>query len=217
MIRHHPAHEILADYARGTLSASAALVIACHIHECETCRREASVWESAGGRFLLDMATTAMPDDALGRVLARIDGGAETRPEAASRSPRFIDRFAVPGPLRRQRIGFRRWVTPNIWFAPVHVGPTAEALTYLVYARHGTTLARHTHKGEEFTSVLFGSFCDDSGTFARGDFAKADEETVHAPAVTSDGECLCLISAASPMQLYGRPARIIQALAGNLY
>jgi len=217
MIRHHPAPEILADYARGTLHAGAALVVACHIHDCETCRREAAIWESAGGCFLLDMTTTAMPDDALDRVLERIDDGADYKPKAESNLPHFLERFAVPAPLHRQRIGFRRWVTPNIWFAPVLACPKREALTYLVYARQGTTLARHGHKGQEFTEVLFGNFQDNSGTFARGDFAEANEETVHAPAVTSDTECLCLICADSPMQLFGLPARVIQALAGNLY
>ncbi len=217
MIRHHPAPEILADYARGTLHAGAALVVACHIHECETCRREAAVWESFGGHFLHGVQTTALASDALDRVLAKLDGDAAPDREATSKFPQFLDRFAVPAPLRRQRVGFRRWVTPDIWFAPVHLRPKTEALTYLVYARQGTTLAMHTHKGPEFTNVLYGSFCDDSGTFTCGDFAEADEQTVHAPAVISDAECLCLISADSPMQLFGLPARIIQALTGNLY
>jgi putative transcriptional regulator len=199
------------------LHAGAALAVACHIQECETCRREAAVWESAGGHFLLDTPPAALADDALDRVLERIDGGAEPRPEPASKLPRFLERFAVPAPLHGQRIGFRRWVTPDIWFAPVHMHPKAEALTYLVYAKQGTTLARHTHKGREFTSVLHGSFCDDSGTFARGDFAEAGEETVHAPTIVSETECLCLIGADSPMRLFGLPARMIQTLAGNLY
>lgn len=215
MIRHHPSAEVLEAYARGALNAGAALVVICHVHGCTVCRSEAAVWEDAGGAFLREVAPAPVSDDALERVFARIDDAPP--PAARVDTPRFLERFSVPAPLRRQSVGFRRWVTPNIWFAPVYVRPKPEALTYLVYAGKNTTLARHTHCGQEFTSVLYGRFGDDSGSFGPGDFAQTDENIVHAPAVTSDSECLCLISADAPMQLLNLPARIIQTLTGRLY
>ncbi|MDE1938253.1 MAG: ChrR family anti-sigma-E factor [Alphaproteobacteria bacterium] len=215
MIRYHPSLEILEAYARGALNAGSALVVACHVHGCAVCRSEAAILEDAGGAFLQDTTPAAVSGDALERIFTRIDD--VPPPSARVKAPGFLERFSVPAPLRRQRVGFRRWVTPNIWFAPVHVRPKPEALTYLVYAGKNTTLARHTHRGQEFTSVLYGRFSDESGAFGPGDFAQTDESVEHAPAVMSDSECLCLISADAPMQLLGLPARIIQTMTGSLY
>ena len=53
MIRHHPSPEVLSDYARGALPDGLKLVVSCHLHSCDVCRREVAVWENAGGVLLL--------------------------------------------------------------------------------------------------------------------------------------------------------------------
>lgn len=214
MIRHHPAPETLADYARGALDAGAMLVIACHIHDCATCRSEAGLWESTGGALLETIEPVALSEDALEKTLARLESAPAAREH---RAPRYLRQFNVPGPLARQHIGFRRWVTPNIWFAPVYMDGESEARTYLVYARAGTTLAEHTHGGAEYTQVIHGSFADSTGTFAKGDFARVDGEVLHAPAVTLDSDCLCLSNSDAPMRLTGSIARVVQSALGTLY
>lgn len=217
MIRHHPPAEILEDYARGALLPGAALVVACHLHDCALCRGDAATWESVGGAFLEASPGAAIADDALQHVFARIDGADAANP-APDRLPKFLERFDVPAPLRAWEVGFRRWVTPNIWFAPVlHADAGTDARTYLVYARRNTRLAEHTHRGQEMTLVLHGSFGDDCGTFSPGDLAVTNDDILHSPTVTADGECLCLINADAPMALSGSIARTIQFLAGNLY
>ncbi len=214
MIRHHPSSEVLAEYARGALDAGAMLVIACHIHDCTACRSEAGLWEGAGGALLDRIEPAALSDGALEKALARLD----SLPAANQRrAPRYLRAFNVPAPLARQRIGLRRWVTPNIWFAPVFMGTGSGARTYLVYARAGTTLAQHTHGGAEYTQVIHGGFADSTGAFAKGDFARVDEDVLHAPAVTPESDCLCLSSSDTPMRLTGGIARVIQSALGTLY
>ena len=207
MIRHHPSPETLADYARGALDAGAMLVIACHIHDCATCRSEAGLWESTGGALLETIEPVALGEGALEKALARLDS---VPPAYERRAPRYLHPFNVPAPLARQHIGFRRWVTPNIWFAPIHMNGESEARTYLVFARAGTTLAQHTHGGAEYTQVVYGSF-------AKGDFARVDEDVLHAPAVTLESDCLCLSNSDAPMRLTGSIARVIQSALGTLY
>lgn len=214
MIRHHPSADLLADYARGTLNPGARLVVACHVHNCIICRSEAGLSESVGGAVLEKLDPTPLREDALEKTLTRLD---DKYPAKDDRLPAFMQRFEVPTALAHEKIGFRRWVTPNIWFAPIHLGKDAGSYTYLVYASAGTTLAQHTHGGAEYTQILHGSFCDTTGTFERGDFACTDEDILHAPAVTLDSDCLCLSSSDEPMQLTGRAARIIQSLLGTLY
>ena len=218
MIQHHPSGEVLSDWARAALHPGAMLAVGCHVHLCAICRQEATLWESVGGA-LLDSANPApLSEGALARALARIDeGDRRLRHAKERRAPAFLERFNVPAPLLQNRIGMRRWVTPRIWFAPVVIAPTSTARTYLVYGSANTTLPVHTHVGREFTTVLHGSFCDSTGTFGTGDFAETDDTITHAPAVTQDNACLCLISADAPMRLAGRPARFVQALAGRLY
>ena len=215
MIQHHPSPEILAEYAGGALHAGAMLVVACHLETCAVCRGETSLWEGIGGALLEDAGSEDLSDGALERMMARLDG-AEL---AAIRhpAPDFLDGFDLPAPLRGHRIGRRRRVTPNIWFAPVDMPDKGSARTYLVYAGRNTVLAEHTHVGREFTHVITGAFADKGGRYDRGDFACTDEAFIHTPGVVGDAECLCLISADAPMRLTGMPARIIQRLTGTLY
>jgi putative transcriptional regulator len=214
MIRHHPAPELLADHARGALPEGAALVVACHIAGCALCRSETGLWESAGGAMLEDAPPVALRDGALDMALARLDAGAAAAKPAL---PDFMRRYAVPAPLAQRRIGYRRWVTPNIWFAPVGAPVGSGAPTYLVFARRDTTLSIHAHGGREMTTVIDGAFDDTLGRFEVGDFAQTDESVEHAPRATPQGSCLCLISSQTPMKLKYRPARIIQSLFGMRY
>ncbi len=144
----------------------------------------------------------------------------EEKEIAAAVLPSFLARFDIPAALAAQTIGRRRFVTPGIWFAPVAADGAADngsTRTYLVYAKADMVLAEHSHRGREFTQVLAGAFDDDTGVYGRGDFALTDDALTHAPTVTPDGECLCLISAEAPMRLTSFPARILQALTGSHY
>jgi putative transcriptional regulator len=218
VIQHHPSVELLSDWARGGLHAGARLAVGCHIYGCAICRRETALWESVGGNLLDVESPAALSEGALARTLARLDRAAPTRASVAPhRAPGYLRRFDPPAPLLAQKIGMRRWVTPNIWFAPIAIPAESSERTYLVYARRNTTMAKHTHVGCEFTSILYGSFSDDTGTYGPGDFAETDDSIVHAPAITGESDCLSLISTDAPMRLTGFTARVIQAVTGTLY
>jgi putative transcriptional regulator len=212
MIQHHPDPEMLTDYAAGRLAHGAKLVVACHLESCAICRQEVNLWECAGGALLEDTAPVEMSAGALDHMMARLDDGEAAKPAL----PAFLSRFDIPAALAAQTIGRRRFVTPGIWFAPVNAGE-GEARTYLVCAKADTVLAEHNHRGREWTHVITGAFGDGTGIYAKGDFALTDDALTHAPTVTPDGECLCLISAEAPMRLKSFPARILQALTGSHY
>lgn len=210
-ICHHPDADMLAGYAAGHLAAGAALVIRCHLEGCALCRQETSLWECAGGALLDGIDPAALDDGALARMLARLDD--EQAPQAPL--PAFLSGFDIPSALAGQKIGRRRFITPSIWFAPL-AGQGGEARLYLVFAKAGTVLAEHSHRGREFTYVVTGAFQDGTGTYGAGDFALGDDSLTHAPA-TTDSDCLCLISAEAPMKLKSFPARLLQAVTGHQY
>ena len=216
MIQHHPEPYLLAAYAGGSLPRGAALIVACHLEACVLCRQEAGLWNCAGGALLEDVAPAPMSAGALAQMLARLDEDEPQRPAP----PSFLSRFGIPEALAAQKIGRRRFVTPSIWFAPVEAPGEVKrgaARTYLVYAKADTVLAEHSHRGREFTHVISGAFSDGTGTYRAGDFALTDDTVHHAPGVTQDGECLCLISAEAPMRLKSFPARLVQAVTGSQY
>jgi putative transcriptional regulator len=216
MIQHHPSEEILASHASGALRAGAALAVACHLDACAQCRREAAVLDQIGGLLFEVAAPATLSEGALERALQQIGKDDWHEPEPAP-LPTFLAPFDVPKRLRNYEIVPRRWLAPKIWFAPIITEPGAESCTYFVSAAKNVALPRHTHAGEEFTMVLSGAFQDDLGRFSAGDFVEVNDETWHAPNVTADAACLCLISSDGPMKLEGLTARIIQAYAGMRY
>jgi putative transcriptional regulator len=215
MIKNHPSPELLTDYARGALRDGAMLVVACHLDVCATCRSEAALWEQVGGALLENAEPVALSDGALERAMALLDR--QARSDRAQHAPRFLQQFDIPSALAGKRVGFRRWVTPGIWFAPVRTAGTSSSPTYLVFADRNVTLPLHTHGGRELTLILHGSFSDSTGTYAPGDFVETDETIHHAPSVTTDSACLCLAHSDTTMHLAGRSARLLQSLLGGLY
>jgi len=217
-MQHHPSVELLSDWARSGLHAGAMLAVGCHVCGCAICRRETALWESVGGNLLDATPSASLSEGALARALDRLDTTVQAPSASAqNRAPGYLQRFNPPAPLLAQKIGMRRWVTPNIWFAPIAIPSESSERTYLVYARRNTTMAKHSHVGREFTSVLCGSFSDDTGTYGPGDFAQTDDSVTHAPAITGDADCLSLISTDAPMRLVGLTARVIQTMTGTLY
>jgi len=218
VINHHPGEDILQEYAIGKMNAGAALVTACHLEVCAACRREVALLDSLGGTLLDQTAPAALSEGALATALARIGSEAPSKSaDKEAKLPGFLERFALPRSLKGQPIGSRRWVAPGIWFAPLDMEPASRSLTYLVYAGRNTTLPRHTHEAREFTAILTGCYGDDLGTFAAGDFSEAHSDQWHAPSVTRDDACLCLINSDGPMELQGFAARMIQSAIGGLY
>jgi len=216
MIHHHPSEDILSAYASGALEKGAALVVACHIDRCCDCRRNRAFWDGVGGTLLDNASPLALSEGALDRALKNI-GKADAKPIPAAPLPPYLARFNLPGRLRKQTIAPRRWLTPAIWFAPIDTARQGRSCTYLVYARKNTTLPRHTHENREFTAVLSGGYRDTLGAFDAGDFVETDPTVLHAPGITDDAECLCLIASDGPMKLEGFVARLIQRYAGELY
>lgn len=217
MIVHHPSNEMLSAYASGALVPGEGLVVACHLERCALCAQTVADFESLGGCLLEKTQSEALSEGALARVLAAIDRPGAMAEERNASVPGYLARFDLPQTLRRQTIGPRQWLTPSIWFAPVNLSPRASARTYLVYGRKNTSLPRHTHAGRELTAVLAGGYRDTLGDFDAGDFVETDETVLHAPSVTTDDACLCLITSDGPMKLRGFLARLVQICARERY
>ena len=187
---HHPSSDRLLEFATGALSAHRSLVIGAHLQACADCAGEVAVSEAIGGVLLNALPPAAMADDALARVLARIERPAPAAPEARVAWPDWdiVPPRAVEAARKR-----RRWAAPAVWVAAVDKGP-AGMRTYLLGMGPGIAVPRHTHRGSEMVCVLKGAFEDGGAVYGPGDFCESDESVEHRPRVTDDGECVCLIA-----------------------
>ncbi|MGE3143566.1 MAG: hypothetical protein AB7L65_09610, partial [Hyphomonadaceae bacterium] len=154
---HHPSSEVLLAYAAGTLPAGFDIVAAAHIRGCRQCRRDVAAFESAGGAMLGSSEGAALGDDALARVLSRLDAPALEAPPA----PTLDDLLSAAK---------RRWVSPGVWVAQVPTPHAPQDRVYLLSAAPGAATAKHGHQGREFTQVLSGALLDDGVVYGAGDF-----------------------------------------------
>jgi putative transcriptional regulator len=184
-MHHHPTDTTLAAYAGGALPEALGLVVATHLFGCPACRHVKAMAEAVGGSVLDDLPPTAMDDDALALVLARID-----RPMAPtvpiSRSP------GLPPPLDVCTFGPWRRIGFGLRWRPLATG--GSIMAGLLEGMPGKVLPTHTHSGLELTCVVSGSFTDRDRRYEVGDLAEIEGAHQHRPTIDGYGPCLCFIA-----------------------
>lgn len=200
--RHHPSDDILTAYAAGALEPGFGLVVGAHLEACAHCRARVGAFEAASGAALERLPEALVGEDALAKVMARLD---ERAPAEARPDPRpFIERLSL------QR---KKWVAPGVWVAGVNTPHAPQNRVYLLSVAAGGLTARHEHSGAEFCTVLKGAYRDELGLFSAGDFAAADAELNHQPRVHGDETCVCLFATEGRLKAQGFLGRLAFAYA----
>lgn len=215
MICYHPEHEMLLDYASGSLEEEPSLVVAAHLAFCELCRDEVRSLETLGGTLLEEAGETEMETGALDAVLDRLDSPAAADEDAA---PRIADPV-LPGPIARYvgtGLDGLRWkrVGPRVEEALLAT-TNAKFKTSLLRIKPGTAIPSHTHGGREYTLVLKGGIVDDDCHYRRGDLMFADPEHEHRPVAAEDEECICLAVLDAPVRFTGFFTRLLNPFLGG--
>lgn len=198
MITHHPKELTLTEFAAGTLDEGRSLVVAEHVARCAHCRAFVAGMEQVGGTMLERAAPSPMAAGAREAALQRLDAV----PEAA--------RPAGKSPLEAYALGAWRWVAPGLYYRMVDVPSNAGVRVFMLKARAGTKLPRHSHTGTELTTVLSGAFIHEGGRYAAGDCDDADQDIEHSPAVDEGEECICLVAMQGTIRLQSMLGRLIQ-------
>lgn len=211
----HPSPELIARFAAGSLSPSAALVVESHFALCDSCAKAHRDMLAAGGVLLERLSPAELDARLFERTLARLD---EKRPAlAVPASPRRIARdlgIDLPAPIADRATSGWRWMGPGMAFARLDVPEDRRISLVLLKIAAGRRIPTHGHSGEELTLVLRGAFEDEHGRVAAGDFAEEDDDTHHTPVVTGDGTCICLSSIEGRLRPHGLIARLATALIG---
>ncbi len=215
-IRHHLDEATLLSYAAGSLSQGMALVVACHLSMCSQCRKRAAEQEAVGGSLLEDLAPAEVSAHALDNLLSALDAPVSA-PEEKPDECRRVKDSRLPAPLgdylpyTLDDVPWKKLVAGISYY---DIECQTGGVSRLMRIAPGKNLLPHTHKGNELTLVLQGSFCDEIGRFARGDVADLDDQVEHQPLVDSNTDCICLIATDAPLKFTTLLGRLVQPVTG---
>jgi putative transcriptional regulator len=193
-------------FAAGQLPNALGLMLACHLQHCGPCQARAHRYEALGGELMQTLSPVAVGRDTLAHVLARLDEPAAPMsivPEPSG-IPRPIRRFVPADYDRLKWSGMTRSIREFTLPIP---DPVHTAKFYRIAA--GKELPVHTHRGNEFTLVMRGSFSDAAGDYHAGDFILADTLVTHQPRAWSDQDCICFAVMDAPLKMTGRFGRLL--------
>ncbi len=207
---HHLSDELLLDYAAGATDEAVGILIAAHLTLCPSCRARADHLDAVGGQMLAQMAPSALADDALDRLMARLDDPTDSgetarapdRLETAGKRP--AESAVLPRVLQRY-IGTDAadipWVPLGLGIDHFELPVEGTARAIMLRVPGGRAVPQHTHEGNEYVMVLQGAFQDAHGRFARGDVEIADGTVDHRPVADMGEDCICLAVTDGPLRL----------------
>jgi putative transcriptional regulator len=150
--------------------------------------------DALAGAALESETPAAVCDDALARVLARIDAG-----EGAIRPRKSVrldpDVIRLPKALQasvREAERVRGWSGPLPGIRSLALDLPGSVKAEILRIEAGASTPRHTHGGREYTLCLLGGFSDGRGSYGPGDIATADDSVEHQPRADADGPCYVL-------------------------
>ncbi len=202
MVKYHPDARFLTDYAAGSLPASQALCVATHLHFCAGCRMRVGELTELGAELFMQQQPSAVNAAAFDRLLERIESQPAARKRVAggktdgslSTLPRTLHRLAG---ANLEKVRWRR-VGRKFRYANLNIGDSTRE-TSLLDIKAGGSVPQHSHGGDEITVLLKGSFSDQEGKYAVGDFIVRTRGETHRPVASQDQDCLCLTTLDAPI------------------
>jgi putative transcriptional regulator len=206
MANYHPNDEFLMQFSAGQLPNALGILIACHLEKCQSCRNKIRVFEQIGGELLQDAVTEQVTEGTLEKLMARLDTAEPiTKPVVAdARIPKPLQRFL---PTYYDQLPWSGMTRSIKEFELPISDQQLTAKFYKIAA--GKELPEHTHRGNEFTLVMAGSFADNAGEYRQGDFILADTHTIHQPKASNDCDCICFAVMDAPLKMTGFFGRLL--------
>ena len=219
MANYHPSDELLMSFSAGQMPDALGIIVACHLEKCAHCRQRAALYDRLGGEILMATEETPVAPQVLESLLCKLDlpdssAANESSIHQGSSAASEIKMIQnLPKPLRRfvtkefEQLPWSGMSKSLKEFVLPISGNGYTAKFYKIAA--GKELPVHTHKGNEYTLVLDGSFSDNAGDYNQGDFILADTHTIHQPKAANDGDCICFAVTDAPLKMTGFFGRML--------
>ncbi len=212
-IRHHLNDALLMTYAAGNLPEAFGLVAASHVSLCDDCRARLEAFEALGGAVIEADEGEDIGDEALARVMARLDVPVVVPPVVGPLGRR--QRAVLPAPVAAyvggdlERV---KWKTLGAGLRQAILPTSKSATARLLYIPAGHAVPDHGHRGTELTLVLRGAFRDATDRFGPGDLEIAGEYLEHRPVAEAGEDCICLAATDAPLRFTALIPRLLQPL-----
>jgi putative transcriptional regulator len=220
MANYHPSDELLMSFSAGQMPDDLGIILACHLEKCSHCRKRALLYERLGGEILMDTADVPLAPQLLDNLLSKLElpetsaaneSQANATLEPAEPKLQIIEN--LPRPLRRfvikefEKLPWTGMTSSLKEFVLPFSDSKYTAKFYKISA--GKELPQHTHRGNEYTLVLDGSFSDKAGEYHQGDFILANKRTIHQPKAANDCDCICFAVTDAPLKMTGFFGRML--------
>jgi putative transcriptional regulator len=216
MIKHHPADQLLYEFAKGELSITLSMAVSAHIEMCDCCASKLKTLESSFGEAELGGEEEIVVDSDFAAMFDSIvedDSVAETvlMPQSTlmyqhkevllPRALSAVNRseFSTIGKIGRSRFD----------------ADDGALRASLLQIAPGGEIPEHTHTGFEITLLLDGDFRDEEGEYVPGDFILLDGKHNHTP-MTKDG-CLCFTVVSSALYFNKGLSKLLNPIGSLIY
>lgn len=211
----------LAMQSAGSLSPFKQLLLTCQADINPRLKDTFDSNDHVAGALLESAKPMALSDD----FFSRLNSGLDTAPENAPVANVDTDSAKgqeqpewMPAPLADyvRRSGRRiRWRNAGVGVQQARLGRNnrGERL-YLLRARPGLPVPRHSHSGQEWTLVLAGGYKSGSQQFIPGDLHQEDEGCLHDLRIDDDGPCISLVVDEGKLRFANPLLRLLQPVLG---
>jgi len=226
MIRFHPSSQQISEFVEGTLSPAVSLLVSAHSDMCPSCQKSIETeTERLADSILEDNTATssqpqgmgdAMSFDSMLSFITQMPASNEGDIVVSKRSARKsvsieLDgrKFELPRTLHRYTDKTGNWssLVGKLWQAPVEVGN--KGVANFIFMGQGGSVPEHTHRGNEYTLVIDGEFCDGLNSYDTGDFIYMDGNHTHTPRADKSEGCLVFSIVDQPLHFTSGLARLL--------
>ena len=209
-------------YAAGTLEPALQLLVETRAALKPSLSLRLAAADAVVGALFEGEAPAPLSDNAIDRAMAAIDSLSEApsaRHQIAAKAANSAiqELIELPEPLRSRVLeaaGETSWrfAGPGLRVLPVAVSSSSHV--ELLRIEPGCGAPRHSHLGTEYTLVLQGRFCDESGSYGPGDVAVVGPGHTHRPMAEGHEVCLALAVREGGLEFKGGLG-LIQRLFAN--
>lgn len=196
------------QFAAGQLANALGLMVSCHLENCAECRRQTAVYDQLGGEIFDTLEPIKVDPELINKTLRKLD--VAEHPDATTQT---MTDPQLPKPLQR--------FVPNTFDKLPWTGIVRSIQEYslpisderynakLLKIAAGKELPVHTHRGNEYTFIMQGSFSDSAGDYHTGDFILANTDIIHQPRAHNDIDCICFAVLDAPLKMTGFWGRML--------
>lgn len=207
---------LLAQYAAGSLSKPANVLVESHLELKPENRRFVNELEVFGGISLEQVKPVAMSDHSAA-LKAIFQSTPDSVNDISKLFPSDENSIHLPKSLSQyigRDVNDIPWRTKLPGFKEYDLGEMDGCHVSMFWIRPGRTMPAHTHEGCELSIVLDGAFTDERGYFGKGDISIADASVNHRPTADKSGPCIGFAVLDERVKLTGSWGQLIGDLIG---